>query len=93
MKEAGLLTLTESKWRKAKRRKDVIAPLAALEVVGQKAVEEAAASLGITTRHLYRLMKRYKAVDRRVTDLISAQPRGGRGKSRLVPEVEVIVRD
>lgn len=93
MKETGVLTLTEKEWNRAKQRKDVIAPLAELEIVGQDAAEEAAASLGITTRHLYRLMKRYKTASELVTDLASGQSAGGRGRSRMTPEVELIISE
>lgn len=91
--EHGVLALTDSEWSQAKKRRDVIAPLAEVKTVGLAAAEEAAAMLGVSTRQVYRLVRRYKAGSGLVTDLASSSPPGGKGKSRITPEVEVIIAD
>lgn len=93
MREHGILTITESEWSRAKQRKEVIAPLAQQDIVGPIAVEEAAVLLGITTRHVYRLIRRYRAGNGLVTDLASSGSDGGKGKARIRAEVELIVSD
>jgi len=91
--EHGVLTLSDSEWSQAKKRRDVIAPLAEVKIVGLVAAEEAAAMLGVSTRQVYRLVRRYKVGNGLVTDLASRSPPGGKGKSRITPEVEVIIAD
>ena len=91
--EHGVLTLTDSEWIQAKKRREVIAPIAQEEVVGRAMAEEAAAALGICVRQVYRLVRRYRVGSGVVTDLASRSPPGGKGKSRIAPEVEVIIAD
>lgn len=93
MREDGILTLTESEWNRAKQRNEVIAPLAQQDIVGPIAVEEAAVLLGITTRHVYRLIRRYRVGNGLVTDLAKSSPTGGKGKARISPEVEPVIND
>lgn len=91
MHERGVLTLSESVWAKAKRRAEVIGPLAQLEIVGQVAAKEAAAQLGVSSRQVYELIRRYRAGTGLVTDLAPGKSGGGRGKARIPAEVEGIV--
>lgn len=44
--ERGVATLPDEIWEQARRRTDVISPLAALEVVGHRAADEAAFAPG-----------------------------------------------
>lgn len=91
MREDGVLTLTESDWEVAKHRRDVIAPLTNLKVVGRAAAEAAADQLGIKVRQVYELIKRLKSGHGLVTDLACIRKSGGKGKSRIAPEVEAII--
>ncbi len=93
MQEEGVLLLTDSEWSRAKKRSEVIAPLAQEEVVGLTAAEEAALMLGVSTRQVYRLVRLYRMGSGLVTDLARSSPPGGKGKSRIAPEVEVIIAD
>ncbi|PZM77181.1 MAG: transposase [Candidatus Melainabacteria bacterium] len=93
MQEDGVLLLTDREWIWAKKRSEVIAPLAQEEVVGLTAAEEAAAMLGISSRQVYRLVKRYRMGQGLVTDMARSSPPGGKGKSRISPEVEVIIAE
>ncbi len=87
------MALTEGEWAKTKQRNDVIGPLANLDVVGRTAAEEAAVQLGLRVRQVYELIRRYKAGSGLVTDLAPSGSSGGKGKSRIAPEVEVIIAD
>jgi putative transposase len=93
MHEEGVVTLPEADWAEAKRRRDVIAPLAKQAVVGRAAAEEAAAQLGLRVRQVYDLIKRCKLGSGLVTDLASIRKSGGKGKSRIAPEVEAIIAE
>jgi hypothetical protein len=56
MREEGLLTLSDSEWEKARRRADIIRPLAKNESVSRIAADEAAKQLGVSRRHFYELL-------------------------------------
>jgi len=71
----------------------MIAPLAALPVVGRAQAEEVAAQLGLSRRWVYLLIKRYRQGLGMVTDLAPGQSDGGRGKGRLPEPVERLVRE
>jgi len=91
--ERGLVTLSDEAWEKAKRRVDVIGPLAALDEVSAGDADKAASQLGISQRQVYKLVKRYRAGEGLVTDLAVIQPRGGKGKTRIAPEVDAIIAE
>jgi putative transposase len=93
MQERGLLNLSEGDWEQAKKRADVIGPLAGLSPVGRIAAEEAAALLGISRRSVYELLKRYRAGNGFVTDLAAGQSGGGKGKKRIGVEVDAIITE
>jgi putative transposase len=93
MQEEGVLLLTDSQWSQAKKRREVIAQLAQEEVVGLTAAEEAAVRLGLSRRQVYRLVTQYRMGRGLVTDMARSSPPGGKGKSRIAPEVEVIIAD
>lgn len=93
MREQEMITLTESEWQKLKHRNDVISRLAGFDVIGRTMVEEAAARLGTTTRWVYKLIHRYKAGSGLVTDLMPGNSKGGKNKSRISPEVNIIINE
>jgi len=93
MNEQGILTLSDSEWNRAKRRSEVIAPLAQMKVVGKAAVEEAAVFLGVTTRYVYKLISRYRTGSGLTTDLARSGSGGGKGKTRVAPAIEPIIDD
>ena len=91
--ERGLLTLSERAWAKAKHRADVIGRLAALKEVSMDEADKAAVELGISQRQVYKLIRRYKAGDGLVTDLAVMQPYGGKGKTRIAPEIDIVITE
>lgn len=93
MREHGVITLTDSEWAKAKQRHNVIGRLAKSDVVGRSAVEEAAAQLALQPRRIYQLIKQCKAGSGLVTDHSLRKAQGGKGRSRIAPQVEVIIAE
>ena len=89
--ERGLLTMSDAAWDRAVRQAAVIAPLAALEVVGHRAADDAAENLGVSRRQVYVLIDRYRSGTGRVTDLVPGQSGGGRGGGRLSAPVEAVI--
>lgn len=91
--ERGLLTLSDKAWELARRRMQVIAPLAALDTVGHQAADDAAQQLGLSRRQVYVLVRRYRQGAGLLTDLAPGQSSGGKGKGRLLESVERIIRE
>lgn len=89
--ERGVATLPDEIWEQARRRTEIIGPLAALEVVGHRAADAAALELGISRRQVYVLIRRAREGAGLVTDLAPARSGGGRGKGRLSEPVERII--
>lgn len=92
MNEQGILTLSTSAWQKAHLRRDLIVPLSKQNVIGQHAVAEVAQKLGLSSRQVYKLVRRCREGDGFVTDMASQPPRGGKGKGRLLEAVETIIQ-
>ena len=89
--EHGLVTLSAQAWDEAKRRAHVIAPLAAQAVVPIAAAETAAEQLGVSTRFVYQLIRRYRTSGSLLSALAPQPPTGGRGKTRLPQSVERVI--
>lgn len=90
--ESGTLTMPDVVWDRTKLVSAAIAPLAAQSIVGRVAVDAVAASLGISRRQVYVLIKRHRDGSGLLTDLAPGRSSGGKGASRLVDEVEDLVR-
>jgi hypothetical protein len=88
--EQGVATLPEAVWAQARRRTEIIGPLAALEVVGHEAADAAAQLLGLSRRQVYVLIRRARQGVGLVTDLAPSRSGGGKGKGRLPEPVERI---
>ncbi|MET4097442.1 DDE-type integrase/transposase/recombinase [Arthrobacter sp. UYCu712] len=87
----GLLTMPDAVWELARRRAEVIAPLAGLSIIGKQAVDAASRELGISRRHVYLLIKRYREGSGVVTDVAPGHSSGGQGKGRLPERVEAVI--
>ncbi|WP_425508939.1 transposase [Xanthomonas euvesicatoria] len=88
-----MATLPDEAWAQARHRTEIIGPLAALEVVGHEAADEAAQALGLSRRQVYVLIRRARLGSGLVTDLALGQSSGGKGKGRLPEPVERIIRE
>ncbi|HEY9785311.1 MAG TPA: Mu transposase C-terminal domain-containing protein [Candidatus Obscuribacterales bacterium] len=93
MREKGILTLSEVDWTRAKHRADILEPLSKLTSVRRAVADEAAAQLGVSRRHVYVLLRRFRTGDGLLTDLAPRASSGGRGKSRLPAEVDAIISE
>ena len=89
----GLLTMSDEAWEQARKRVQVISPLAALSTVGHQAADDAAQQLGLSRRQIYVLVRRCRQGAGLVTDLAPGQSSGGKGKGRLLESVERIIRE
>lgn len=87
----GVATLPDEAWAQARHRTEIIGPLAALEVVGHEAADEAAQALGLSRRQV--LIRRARQGTGLVTDLTPGRSGGGKGKGRLPEPVERIIRE
>lgn len=81
--ERGVLTAPAQTWDAAARRAEVIKRLASEVTVGLDAADAAADELGVSRRQVYTLVKRWRAGEGVVSDVLPSQSSGGRGGARL----------
>jgi putative transposase len=67
-------TLPDEAWERARRRAEIIGPLAQSETVGHEAADMAAQALGLSRRQVYVLIRRARQGSGLVTDLVPASP-------------------
>ena len=91
--EQGVATLPDQAWERARRRAEIIGPLAQSEPVGHAAADAAAQALGLSRRQVYALIRRARQGAGLVTDFAPGQSSGGKGKGRLPEPVERIIRE
>jgi len=91
--EHGVATLPEQAWECARRRVEIIGPLAQSETVGHDAADAAAQALGLSRRQVYVLICRARQGTGLVTDLAPGKSSGGKGKGRLPDSIERIIRE
>jgi len=85
---ADLADIPEAAWREAERRVQVLRPLMEAERRPRRLILAAAATLGLSDRQTYTLLRRCREADGALTALLPATSAGGRGKSRLPPASE-----
>lgn len=89
-RDVDLAGVPDADWQEATRRLTLIRPL--LEPGRtREAVSAVAASAGVNTATLYRWIRAFTATGK-VTALLARKPEGGRGRSRLDPEVEALLK-
>jgi len=89
---SDLVSLSARDWQEAQRRAGVIRPLAALDAMPAALAQQAAEQLGLSQRTIYSLRQRYRASGGLLTALVRRQSGGGRGKGRLAPGQEAVIR-
>jgi putative transposase len=89
--EDGLLTLPEKAWAKAKRRAEIIIPLATQGIVSRLEAESAAKELGVSSRLVYMLLAKCRSGSGLLTELAPRVSSGGKGKARVGASVEKII--
>ncbi len=85
--------LPDEAWERARRRAEIISPLAQSETVGHEAADMAAQALGLSRRQVYVLIRRARQGSGLVTDLVPGQSGGGKGKGRLPEPVERVIHE
>jgi hypothetical protein len=91
--ERGVLTVPAKEWDRAARRATVTRERAGQPAIGLDAADDAAAELGVSRRHVYTLVRRWREGEGLVSDLLPGTSSGGRGEGRLADEVEAIVAE
>lgn len=91
--ERGVLTASEEAWAVAVRRAEVIGPLARQQRVGVETADAAAVELGVSRRQVYALLRRWRASEGVVSDLLPRTSSGGRSRGRLSAEVEALLSE
>jgi putative transposase len=78
-------------WDVGKQRADVIRPLAEQRKCPRSSILEAANTLQLSERYIYRLIRKCRASQGMLTSLIPNKPNGGRGRSRLLKQQESLI--
>ena len=86
-----IMQIAEADWAEAKRRAQILACLAPLDTCPRAMAQQAAAEVGCSVRHLYTLLRTYRASGGTLSALVSTTPSGGKGKSRLSAKLEAII--
>ncbi|MEV4065311.1 DNA-binding domain-containing protein [Nonomuraea dietziae] len=91
--EQGVLTAPDEAWDMAVRQAEVIGQLAAAPRVGLAAADAAAVELGISRRQVYVLLRRWRAGEGVVSDLLPRRSSGGRRLGRVPAAVETVMAE
>ena len=86
-----LAVISEKDLEKAKQREMVIKPLSLISCTRSQA-ETAGKKLGLSARQIYKLIRRYRGSNNNLRSLIIVKKSGGKGKSRISDNVEVIIQ-
>lgn len=85
---ADLSLVPEVVWSEARRRAEVIRPLADREHRPRHMIQAAAATLGLSERQIYTLLRRCRDAGGDLTALLLRQSSGGRDRPRMAPASE-----
>lgn len=85
---ANLADIPETAWREAERRIQVVRPLMEAPRRPRRLIQAAAATLGLSERQTYTLLRRCREAGGALTALLPATSTGGRSKPRLPPASE-----
>jgi putative transposase len=85
---ADLSLIPEAAWNEARRRAEVIRPLADRERRPRPMIQAAAATLGLSVRQTYTLLRRCREAGGELTALLPGRSSGGRSRPRVAPASE-----
>lgn len=88
----NFMEIPEKMWEKAKNREQHIKELLKNRSSG-KLISAVAINLNISSRQVYNLIKKYRKAGCSLSGLIIKKKLCGKDKSRLLPEIEAIVKD
>jgi putative transposase len=86
-----IMQTAEADGAEAKRCAQILAPLAPLDICPQSVVQQAAAEIGCSVRHIDTLLRAYRASGGPLSALVSSKHAGGKGKGRLSADLEAII--
>ena len=89
---ADLSLIPEASWSEARRRAEVIRPLAERDHRPRSMVQAAAAALGLSERQTYTLLRRCREAGGELTALVPGRSSGGRSRPRTAPASEAALR-
>jgi len=89
--ESGALTLSDAAWEEARRRAKIIGPLSACDTVPSTIATAAGDQLGLSSRTVYSLIRRYRESGGSVVSLAPTRSDGGRGGRRLPERTEHLI--
>jgi len=84
--------VNDQNWQVGKQRVDVIKPLAESRICSKKSIIEAANTLQVSERYVYKLIGSYRKSEGILTSLIPEKPSGGKGKHRLTDAQESLIQ-
>ncbi len=87
-----LSLIPEAFWSEARRRAEVIRPLAERDHRSRSMVQAAAAALGLSERQTYTLLRRCREAGGELTALVPGRSSGGRSRPRTAPASEAALR-
>ncbi|MFZ2316106.1 MAG: Mu transposase C-terminal domain-containing protein [Gammaproteobacteria bacterium] len=87
----AIIEFKEKDWAEAKKREKLIRPLATT-ICSREDARKIGAKLGISSRYVYKLIKRYQESDCKLTSLLPSKRNGGAGKGRINKEIEKIIQ-
>ena len=91
IEESGTIRLSDQMWSEARRRAEIIAPIAKHKNVSISIAKEAAQKLGLSERTIYNLVKLWKETGGSVPALAPRTSDGGRGGTRISKDIESII--
>lgn len=86
-----LSTISEKYWQIAKKREEVLAPLAKASICTSQQIQKASKFLKLKRRQIYYLLNSYRASGYKLGSLVPKKTCGGVGKSRLNEEIEQVI--
>lgn len=89
---ADLSLIPEAAWREAQRRAEIVRPLAERLRRPRHLVRAAAASVGLSERQTYKLLRRCREASGDLTALLPGHSGGGRSRTRLPAAGEAVLR-
>jgi len=87
-----LSLIPDAVWSEARRRAEVIRPLAERDHRSRSMVQAAAAALGLSERQTYILLRRCREAGGELTALVPGRSSGGRSRPRMAPASEAALR-
>lgn len=86
-----LTQLDGADWDEARRRREAIKPLLAMNRPPRSLVADHARAYGVSAPTMYRWMNVFRSAGNKLSVLLPTPPNGGRDKKRLQPEIEAII--